>query len=68
MPARVRQSGSKGKKNWSMTAFSAMESLMPNLANGKLPSYRLHKPSHRAIVTLSGVDIYLGGVQLPREP
>ena len=32
---------------------------MPKLAN-KLPSYRLHKVSGQAIVTLNGRDIYLG--------
>lgn len=33
---------------------------MPKLATGKLPSYRLHKQSGQAIVTLSGRDILLG--------
>src|SRR5690242_9183465 len=26
----------------------------------KVPAYRLHKPSQRAVVTLSGKDVYLG--------
>jgi integrase len=35
---------------------------MPKLAQGTLPSYRVHKPSGRAVVTLPGTgrDIYLG--------
>ena len=28
--------------------------------NSSLPSYRLHKPTGQAVVTLSGVDVYLG--------
>ncbi len=32
---------------------------MPKLTN-RLPSYRLHKPSGQAIVTLDGRDFYLG--------
>ena len=30
------------------------------MPNNKLPSYRLHKASGQAVVTLSGKDIYLG--------
>ncbi|MGN6505850.1 MAG: hypothetical protein ACTHM6_09835, partial [Tepidisphaeraceae bacterium] len=35
----------------------------------KLPSYRHHKPSGQAVVTLSGRDVYLGphGTRLSRE-
>ena len=32
---------------------------MPRLVH-KLPSYRLHKPSGQAVVTLGGRDVYLG--------
>ena len=32
---------------------------MPKL-NSRLPKYRLHRPSRRAVVTLGGVDHYLG--------
>ena len=32
---------------------------MPRLTH-KLPSYRLHKPSGQAVVTINGRDIYLG--------
>jgi hypothetical protein len=32
---------------------------MPKLSN-KLPSYRLHQPSGRAVVRLDGKDHYLG--------
>jgi hypothetical protein len=32
---------------------------MPKLTQ-KQPSYRLHKPSGRAVVTLNGKDVYLG--------
>ena len=32
---------------------------MPRLRN-RLPSYRLHKVSGQAVVTLSGRDVYLG--------
>jgi len=37
---------------------------MPKLTR-KLPSYRLHKPSGQAIVTLDGRDIYLGSHGTP---
>ncbi len=33
---------------------------MPKLSEGQLPSYRLHKQSGQAIVTLSGRDFLLG--------
>jgi hypothetical protein len=33
---------------------------MPKLRPGQVPSLRRHKPSGRAIVTLSGKDRYLG--------
>ena len=33
---------------------------MPKLADGRIPKYRKHKKSGQAIVTLSGVDHYLG--------
>ena len=34
---------------------------MPNPKSApRVPSYRLHKPSGQAVVTLSGIDIYLG--------
>src|SRR5688572_24926556 len=33
---------------------------MPKLKEGQLPSYRLHKQSGQAIVTLSGKDVLLG--------
>jgi integrase len=39
---------------------------MPRLTN-KLPSYRLHKPSGRAVVTLNGTDYYLGGWNTPES-
>ena len=41
---------------------------MPKLTR-KHPSYRLHKPSGQAIVTLDGKDIYLGphGTQVSRS-
>src|SRR5688572_24616380 len=32
---------------------------MPRLVN-RPPSYRLHKPSGQAVVTLNGADVYLG--------
>lgn len=28
--------------------------------NFRIPSYRLHKPSGQAVVTINGKDIYLG--------
>ena len=33
---------------------------MPKLSNVQVPSYRLHKQSGEAIVTLSGRDVLLG--------
>ena len=33
---------------------------MPKLREGQLPSYRLHKQSGQAIVTLNGKDVLLG--------
>ena len=33
---------------------------MSKSPSSRIPSYRLHKPSGRAVVTLSGRDIYLG--------
>jgi hypothetical protein len=39
---------------------------MPRLTN-KLPSYRLHRPSGRAVVTLNGRDHYLGGWNTPES-
>jgi integrase len=39
---------------------------MPKLSN-KLPSYRLHKPSGRAVVTIAGKTIYLGKFGTPES-
>ncbi|MCK4340847.1 MAG: hypothetical protein KAY37_03895 [Phycisphaerae bacterium] len=33
---------------------------MPNRTAPRIPSYRLHKTSGRAVVRLNGQDIYLG--------
>ena len=33
---------------------------MPNARKSTIPSYRLHKPSGQAVVTLNGRDHYLG--------
>lgn len=33
----------------------------------RIPSYRLHKPSGRAVVTISGKDIYLGVYESPES-
>ena len=33
---------------------------MPKLKEGQVPTYRLHKRSGQAIVTLNGKDHYLG--------
>ena len=33
---------------------------MPKLIQNKLPAYRRHKASGRAVVTLNGKDFYLG--------
>ncbi len=33
---------------------------MPDLFPSRVPSYRRHKPSGQAVVTLNGKDIYLG--------
>src|SRR6476469_3780767 len=33
---------------------------MPNSDCVRVPSYRLHKPTRQAVVTLAGRDIYLG--------
>ena len=42
---------------------------MSNLRHPKTPSYRLHKPSGQAVVTLNGRDVYLGphGSKASRE-
>jgi hypothetical protein len=37
---------------------------MPKLAPGRVPSYRLHKQSGQAVVTLNGRDILLGKFNL----
>jgi hypothetical protein len=34
--------------------------LMPALLPSRVPSYRRHKPTGQAVVTLNGKDIYLG--------
>ncbi len=39
---------------------------MPKLIK-KLPSYRLHKPTGQAVVTLSGRDHYLGKFGTPHS-
>ena len=39
---------------------------MPRLTR-KLPSYRLHKPSGRAVVTLNDRDHYLGPYSSPES-
>lgn len=39
---------------------------MPKLTH-KFPSYRLHKPSGRAVVTIAGRDIYLGSFNSPES-
>ena len=33
----------------------------------RTPSYRLHKPSGQAVVTINGRDIYLGGFNTPES-
>ena len=33
---------------------------MPTSAPSRVPSYRRHKPTNRAVVTINGQDIYLG--------
>jgi hypothetical protein len=33
--------------------------------NSRIPSYRLHKPSGQAVVTINGKDIYLGRFNSP---
>ena len=33
---------------------------MPNSSSSRVPSYRRHKPTNQAVVTINGQDIYLG--------
>ncbi|MHB0957257.1 MAG: hypothetical protein ACYC0X_24535 [Pirellulaceae bacterium] len=33
---------------------------MPNSPSSRVPSYRRHKPTNQAVVTINGQDIYLG--------
>ena len=33
--------------------------------NSRIPSYRLHKPSGQAVVTINGRNIYLGSFNSP---
>src|SRR2546430_744250 len=40
---------------------------MPKLSQTAVPSYRLHKPSGQAILTLEGRDIYLGTHDTPES-
>jgi hypothetical protein len=40
---------------------------MPKLAPNSLPSYRLHKQSGQAVVTLSGKDVLLGRFDSPES-
>ena len=40
---------------------------MPKLTSTKVPSYRLHKQSGRAIVTLNGRDCLLGKFGTPES-
>src|SRR5262245_10500441 len=49
--------------------YPASEVAMPRVSDTQVPSYRRHKQSGQAIVTLSGKDILLGeyGTSLSRE-
>ena len=38
---------------------------MPRMSEGRVPKYRLHKPSGLAVVTLAGRDHYLGPYKSP---
>lgn len=38
---------------------------MPRLRDGRVPAYRLHKATSQAVVTLDGVDFYLGRFDSP---
>ncbi len=40
--------------------FDALKAPTPRSVEPKIPKYRLHRPSGRAVMTIAGRDVYLG--------